>query len=66
MSIRIAKAKYMEERLKFNNMEMSEEVGDEQKQQVAGAFTNVAWEDIQAGANAVLPKTFGKQGNCLM
>lgn len=56
----------MEERQKFHNMEMSEEVGDEQKQKVAGAFTNVAWEDIQAGANAVLPKTFGKQGNDLM
>lgn len=44
---------------KLRNMIASDEVQDVQG---PGVLAAVPWSQIESGANAVVPKTFGKQG----
>lgn len=55
---RETKKKYETECEMLKNMVVSDELQDGN----ATARANVAWEDLQDGAKAVLPKTFGKTG----
>lgn len=52
------KKKYETESKILKNMVVSDQLQDGN----ATVRPNVAWEDLQDGAKAVLPKTFGKTG----
>ncbi|XP_066137668.1 transcription termination factor 2 [Euwallacea fornicatus] len=55
------KSKFVTEQKKLENMIVADDVEEVEPNAQSGAFHKVNWEDIQSGANAVLPKTFGKK-----
>ncbi|XP_050296168.1 transcription termination factor 2 [Anthonomus grandis grandis] len=61
MKLRVKEAEhnFMKQQAKLNQMQISNDIVDNKPEEASA--NNIAWENIQAGADAVMPRTFGKQ-----